>query len=806
MPTHQQDTVSNNSASPKSCQPPASTVPKLWVCRQCSKSYGRRDYLARHALTHDRPSHECPTCAKSFFREDVLRKHVAQTCRGDRSPKKPTSQRSSTTQPRGGLGDSESGVEEDHDNMRSLPTSSTPTNIDASFASIQAGGSRAPAPGPEMFMFDPGMQTGSGDNVDGLLTWLFNTSPDNMAFTSMAGVEDASALPPLAPSLDESSCMASYGAPTLPTRISTPQPPLPPPPPPLRSSRAPQPINPLHVPNISKVQVYPVFSKEWAEKGHWAMPGREDILNEGTREKMLGLIDDDTWRNLSATIFSLPQMQLYLELYFLHLDPLYPIIHRPSMGYRSFPPDLLLTMVCIGTAFAANGDGLELACSIHKKLRTRIFEKIEDDPIVPLSSLQTLLLINHFARTYCSLKQHDVAQVFHSPSIILARLSGVFLPRFERPRGEVTSDPMAAWLDWVQEEERKRLGWFAFMVDTGNAALYRHYLLTHCFSIQTDFPTTDPVWQATDPITWSQSLHAVPPTPTFRHSLRELIGRGNILSNLTDTSLWILLHGLISVSWSLLWRDMGDLSMVHDSKVGAWKDSMRRAFDKWRGEVSDRLALKANRDALDTQVYWVGIPFAQLGVVLLLTDTEQIRIFAGADRIASRPISPGEWAAANKYVGTWARSQDAAYSCWAALQLLSEVYRWSGDARFSSAPSIVPWSLYIASLVVWTYTSVLDGHDNLRESYIIPVPSTHATSPPSARIEPSLALRGATAYLAKMLACSHPFELADIPGKNKCAPIIAYTAHITGGLIRGTMEECRTVLVGLLLEYVEANA
>jgi hypothetical protein len=32
---------------------------------------------------------------------------------------------------------------------------------------------------------------------------------------------------------------------------------------------------------------------------------------------------------------------------------------------------------------------------------------------------------------------------------------------------------MAYWLTWVEEEERKRLGWFAFMMDTENAALFR---------------------------------------------------------------------------------------------------------------------------------------------------------------------------------------------------------------------------------------------------------------------------------------------------------------------------------------------
>ena len=32
---------------------------------------------------------------------------------------------------------------------------------------------------------------------------------------------------------------------------------------------------------------------------------------------------------------------------------------------------------------------------------------------------------------------------------------------------------MSAWLDWVAEEERRRIGWFAFTMDVENGALYR---------------------------------------------------------------------------------------------------------------------------------------------------------------------------------------------------------------------------------------------------------------------------------------------------------------------------------------------
>lgn len=123
------------------------------------------------------------------------------------------------------------------------------------------------------------------------------------------------------------------------------------------------------------------------------------------------------------------------------------------------------------------------------------------------------------------------------------------------------------------------------------------------------FPTSSSSWTAPDPFSWSTALRESlsVPTPSFRNALRELAGRGQVPANLNDQSLWILIHGLINVSWTLLWRDLGELSMVHENKITGWKDSLRRAFKTWVGHVEGRAAV------CEEALYTVGIPFAQLG-------------------------------------------------------------------------------------------------------------------------------------------------------------------------------------------------
>lgn len=98
-------------------------------------------------------------------------------------------------------------------------------------------------------------------------------------------------------------------------------------------------------------------------------------------------------------------------------------------------------------------------------------------------------------------------------------------------------------------------------------------------------------------------------------------------------------------------------------------------------------------------------------------------------------------------------------------------------------------------MVIWTFVSILDGHDRLLESYVLP-------SPPRVKIEPSLARRDAITYLDHLLTCPHPFDLPELAEKNRCGGVVAYTAYLAGTLGRGIMDESRDVLVGLLMEHL----
>ncbi|KLT44556.1 hypothetical protein CC85DRAFT_8788 [Cutaneotrichosporon oleaginosum] len=448
-------------------------------------------------------------------------------------------------------------------------------------------------------------------------------------------------------------------------------------------------------------------------------------------------------------------------------------------------------MLCIGTAFNEDKEGFRIAMRIHKRLRNRIFEQVEDQPQVPLHALQTILLVNYFSRAYCGIKEHHVAQVFHSPSIIMARLAGVFQPA--QPPHHRAHNPLDHWLEWVAFEERKRVGWFAFMLDTSNATLFRHHHIVNCLSVQLDWPACDAVWNACEPYEWNRHQRAAPRLPPFRNALKDVITR-SAMPPLSEFSLWILLHGLLSISSTVLSRDLGDLSMFPEARVAHWKDRLRASFSAVSHRLSSHLDRRraAHEPPLDLHVYWTGMPLAQLGKILVATDTEALRVFAGERALAGCHVVPAEWATASSYTHSWARSMDGAHAFHAAARLLEGVFTWAHERGNPPVASITPFCAYIAALVVWAYAAVHEGPHQGAEVFMVPLQTGEV------KIESTLARRDALEYLARV-GHVRPADLPATPGKNRCAGLIAYAAVLCGTLGAAAMDENRDVLMHLLL-------
>lgn len=101
-------------------------------------------------------------------------------------------------------------------------------------------------------------------------------------------------------------------------------------------------------------------------------------------------------------------------------------------------------------------------------------------------------------------------------------------------------------------------------------------------------------------------------------------------------------------------------------------------------------------------------------------------------------------------------------------------------------------------VTIWAYSSVIDGPETFKQPYIIVLNGAK-----DVEIEPSMARSHAIRYLERM-ASIPALELVNVKDKRDYAGVIAYTAHLSGTMRRGVMDESRRVLVGLLTEFCDA--
>ncbi|ORY77984.1 fungal-specific transcription factor domain-domain-containing protein [Leucosporidium creatinivorum] len=788
---------------------------ELFTCDEagCGKQFRRRDYLERHQLNHtSTPGLVCHICSRGFHRSDVLKKHVLR--HQPVASREPSTAPSSTKRRR--TGDSSTS------SRAFVPTHGTSPS--------QAAATRPPSPSPAPLLpLAPAVFPSATPPPPPELTTFPNlTLPDNYfpipsagafqfegALDFGASVTDDSAFnledifswlaqPTLAQEGEVGLASSTFASGSNTTRGSTgldalAQAAHSSPPPPLIQDHPGPGLTDASQSHLWDPRVSPTFggmSLSGTEHHQGFDTGLETpvehIITAEKRLKMLEPFRGIPSIDLDSSSFTLGALHVYLELFFLHFAPLYPVLHRPTLASRSegADPFLLLAMVCLGTAFADDRQGLVIARALHQRIRTRVFESIEDEPRVAVPVLQTLLLIGRFGREYASAAHHDMSQVMHSPLCILSDFSGVFLndsyPDSYPPTAE-------GWVAWTADEERRRLGWLMFLTDTGNAALFRHTIMVHSFAMKIPFPCSDQLWRASTYEQWALRLQYEKPQPSFRDALRDLATNGAIDPATPSFSAWILVHGLVSISWTLLWRDLADLSMVQESRIATWKDSLRGGFSSWLRWASQQRAARLPPTETDSAVYWAGVPFCLLGGILLLSETELLRMLAGAPRVAGRLISPSERMLAQKKLLVWVTTPDGQIATWTALQLLQQVFSWSSEGRFSNTPSTTPWCCYIAVVTVWAYGSLLEGRMDLSRQSWLSWPT--ADQP---RIEPTLALSHARSYVARLLSCGGPSFLPQVANKNNVAGVVAYTAHLAGNVPWGHMESPHKELINLL--------
>lgn len=565
-----------------------------------------------------------------------------------------------------------------------------------------------------------------------------------------------------------------------------------------------------------------LMQTQFVERPHDAVKKRKDSVFEGD-------LDSD------GHILSLRMMHTYIGSYWYHQHAQLPILHKPTFSADRTPNLLLLAVIAIGAATLdkAYGTGLtdsaaEFANFVAWHIRWEIVRDADFRPPAKLWVFQTLLLIEVYEKMYATRALHERAHIHHDSTLTLMRRGSSLLGRSasDSPpslRGEQdngkTSVPFCgseasrseeAWYRWITTEATRRAAFGAFVIDSIHATMFGHAAKMVAHEMRLPLPCDEGLWSAVSPaeagrVQSTLQTNGVKPT-MFLDALKKTLNGERVRTNSFGRT--IIMAGLLSVSWHMTQRDLqiSSLGPRTANSLGGpdrWKGALLRAFDNWKRDFDEALAEATPaplsplrtpavpplhgilRPVDDENIFESRTVLHHLAHIAAHVDVVDCQVFAGANRLLGRSITPKDYSVVREKIERWATKASARDAAFYALKFIAQVLIPPDDGidgvhsrLYGHASPILPqafehnqymarddfllnrpWVLYISALVVWCYGFALEGP--------IKPPPTEADFDTYQQKEKDL-----RQYLARVGGVRAPDDLEAVSGKNRCLGLL----------------------------------
>lgn len=559
-----------------------------------------------------------------------------------------------------------------------------------------------------------------------------------------------------------------------------------------------------------------LMQNQFVERPHDAVKKRKDSVFEGN-------IDSE------GHILSLRMMHTYIGSYWYHQHAQLPILHKPTFSADKTPNLLLLAVIAIGAATLdkAYGTGLtdsaaEFANFVAWHIRWEIVRDADFRPPAKLWVFQTLLLIEVYEKMYATRALHERAHIHHDSTLTLMRRGSSLLGRcasdsppslLEEKNGKSTLDATTkgeeSWHRWIATEATRRAAFAAFVIDSIHATMFGHSAKMVAHEMRLPLPCDEGLWSAVSPaeasrVQMSLQTNGVKPT-MFLDGLKKTLNGQRVRTNSFGRT--ILMAGLLSVSWHMTQRDIqvSSLGPRTASSFGGpekWKGVLLRAFDNWKRDFDEALAESTPapsspmrsgqapvihpflRPLDDENIFESRTVLHHLAHIAAHVDVVDCQIFAGANRLLGRSITPKDYSQIREKIERWATKASARDAAFYALKFIAQVLIPPGSAdgvgnRFYGHASPIlpqayeqnqyiarddfllnrPWVLYISALVVWCYGYALEGP--------IDPPPTEDEFQTYQQKEKDM-----NDYLDRVAGVRAPDDLEHIKGKNRCLGLL----------------------------------
>ncbi|OAP57254.1 hypothetical protein AYL99_07992 [Fonsecaea erecta] len=565
-----------------------------------------------------------------------------------------------------------------------------------------------------------------------------------------------------------------------------------------------------------------LMQTQFVERPHDAVKKRKDSVFEGD-------LDND------GHILSLRMMHTYIGSYWYHQHAQLPILHKPTFSADRTPNLLLLMVIAIGAATLDKAYGTTLTDSAAEfanfvvwHLRWEIVRDVDFRPPAKLWVFQTLLLIEVYEKMYATRALHERAHIHHDSTLTLMRRGSSLLGRSasdsppslrgEQDNGRISVPFMGAeaskseesWHRWITTEATRRAAFGAFVLDSIHATMFGHAAKMVAHEMRLPLPCDEGLWSAVSPseaarVQSSLQTNGIKPI-MFLDGLKRTLNGQRVRTNSFGRT--IIMAGLLSVSWHMTQRDLQISSLgprTANSFGGPdkWKGVLLRAFDNWKRDFDEALAEATPapssplrtpiapphpilRPVDDENIFESRTVLHHLAHIAAHVDVVDCQVFAGANRLLGRSITPKDYSVVREKIERWATKASARDAAFYALKFIVQVLippdgdgldGISGRLYGHASPILPqafehnqyiarddfllnrPWVLYISALVVWCYGFALEGP--------IKPPPTEAEFDTYERKE-----RDMREYLERVAGVRAPDDLEHVKGKNRCLGLL----------------------------------
>ncbi|KAL3455392.1 fungal-specific transcription factor domain-containing protein [Aspergillus heterothallicus] len=228
------------------------------------------------------------------------------------------------------------------------------------------------------------------------------------------------------------------------------------------------------------------------------------------------------------------QIRLGCDLFFAHVSPFVPFLHKPTFHPEHASPHLLLSMLCLGYQYGADPEsnssdsGAALSRRCFQHARTSISPETHD-----LATVQSYLLLQICAMMYLCGAESAHGLKMHSITIPLARTVGLMQPL--PLESASTQDLDTLWHAFAAAESHKRTLFALHQID----ALWYQFLsiprsVSH-LEIKHDLPCPEAHWAAASAPEWAhrQLITRQDPTVQYADAVRRFLSQDPELSTTT---------------------------------------------------------------------------------------------------------------------------------------------------------------------------------------------------------------------------------------------------------------------------------